>query len=440
LAEADEQYLGMLVLAHPIRFKKDHITRILKSLRKNSDYSEIYIYFDEFDHYTKAIINTLDVFCAFEKVKRYELISATVMKSQILKHLGDIPASNVIDLWAEGSYDSQYYITYEESEKSGHLITVASEHLSFQDFIDTCLFKYFTSETTNSKTNFYGFVPSHFKKVDHSELAKRFDGYGFTTCVMNSDHKGFLYPTVEFKDDGRFSEPADQILYYKNKHNIKNLIVTGNSCISRSVTLQKEGLIFDFAVYHDEVVTNCDQAYQLDRTKGNLKRFTKKVPIIFCTPKYKKWVTTCEKFIIEMATEGVATNLSVQEQIHQVKEHMILPQGTEVITFEDISDLSTNEKCQEFLQNKGLVPLKKVRTLQTDSKTGKFVCSFEKSLAVLDYTNYISVFRKFSPISKYEKNHLVLIKNAQPNECIFNRWVLYKGDIPFYYLKLIVKQ
>jgi hypothetical protein len=357
LSQYPDTYLGMLVLAHPSRFKKNHILSILNSLRWNSFYSEIYIYFDEFDQYTKAVIGTLDVFCAFEKVKRYELISATVMKSQVLKHLGDIPASNVIDLWVDGSFDSNYYITYEESEKAGHLITIDSKNLSFFDFIATCFIKYLTTETTNSKTKFYGFVPSHFKKADHFDLAKFFAGYGITVCVMNSDHKGFLYPDIEFEDDGRFSEPADQILYYKNKHNIKKIIVTGNLCIGRSVTLQKEGLVFDFAIYHDEVVSNCDQAYQLDRTKGNLKRFTTKMPIILCTPKYKKWVTTCEKFIIEMATEGVATNLSVLECKKQVElEQKNLPYNCDFIecnkdTFNEIKHQIPGDHRNPFIKS-----------------------------------------------------------------------------------------
>ena len=447
LSQNPEDYIGMFVLAHGTRFKSNHIESIIRTVNNIGYYTKIHIYFDEFDRYSKVIVPTIDKFCSFNKVQLYEFISATAKDSYILKEFGDIPVDNQIDLWDIGSYSPEYYITYEEQMNNKHLFTFDE---SGNDLIRRSLIHYFELDPNNINKPFYGFIPSYSKKSSHFEMAYFIRSElgtllkDITVCIINSDFKGIILPSGErYEFDLSNKEILDIIIEAKLKHNINRLIVTGNGCVGRSVTLHgkhsetDDVLIFDFAIYDDKVVTNGDSAYQLDRTKGNIKKFSSKYPITYCTPKFLKWVVRRERYAMIASNDN---RVSYLEHARNVDERMKIPPGTEVTTFEDEEDLDTNEKCHAFLRSKGYTPLKRVKPLELDPNTGKYMCSFENSLAVLNYDSHISVFRKFSPVAKYHYNHIEKIKNAVANECIFNRWVLYKGDKPYYFLKVIYKK
>lgn len=443
LSQNPEKYMGIFVLAHSIRFKSKHIESIIKTINNIGHYSRIHIYFDEFDRYSNMIIKTIDNFCAVPKVELYELVSATISDSPLLKAYGDIPPDNIIDIWVEGSYDPNYYITYDEQIKNKKLITF---DLHGESLIFKSLYHFF-GDMSGNKKSFYGFIPAHIKKVTHYEVMHTIKKVlpDVTFCIVNSDFKGFILPTGEtYSFDLIGKEILDVIIDAKKTLGIKKLIVTGNGCVGRSVTLQGKHsntddiIIFDFAIYDNEVVTNGDNAYQLDRTKGNIKRFGSKCPVIYCTPKYKKWVVNREK--IAMIGEN-DTKVSFRTHQQHIKERMILPSSTNLIQFEDIElNLSCPSECKKFLNSHGLIPKKDVSNLKIDESTGKFMGSFEGSAAVLDYETHITTFRKFSPIAKYNAKHLKYMEEeATTNECIFFRWALYKGDTPYYYLKVLVK-
>jgi hypothetical protein len=443
LSQNPEKYMGVFVLAHSTRFVSNHIESIIKTVNNISQYSRIHIYFDEFDRYSSMIIKSIDSFCAFPKVELYELISATLADSLLLKVYGDIPPENIIDLWVDGSYNPEYYITYDEQIKNNKLITfdLHGESLMFESMY------HFFGTISGNKKSFYGFIPAHNKKITHNNVmySVRKVLSDVTFCIINSDFKGFILPSQEtYSFDLIGKEILDVIIDEKKKLGIKKLILTGNGCVGRSVTFQgkhsKSGevLIFDFAIYDNKIVTNGDSAYQMDRTKGNIKYFSSKHPVIYCTPKYKKWVINREK--IAMISEN-DNKVSFRTHQQNVKESMIIPSSTEVRIFEDIElNLSCPVECRKFLASKGLNPRKDVSRLQIDENTKKFMGSFEGSSAVLDYDSNIETFRKFSPVAKYNKTHLDLMEhNAKPNDCIFFRWAMYKGDTPYYYVKALVK-
>ena len=442
LSQSPEDYIGLFVLAHPIRFKFNHIDSIIKTINNIQNYSRIHIYFDEFDRYSKLIVPTIDRFCSLKKVELYELISATAADSKILKEYGDIPYENIIDLWDEGSYDPEFYVTYEEQIKNKNFF-VFDRH---EDALIAESLLHFFDLNPENENEFYGFIPAHNKKSTHFDVATTIMKlkFGISVCIINSDFKGLILPDGEqYEFDISSKEILDIIIEAKIKLNIRKLIITGNGCVGRSVTLQgkhsktNDVLIFDFAIYDDKVVTNGDSAYQLDRTKGNIKKFSSKYPITYCTPKFKRWVISREKIAMIGSNED---RVSFKTHQQKVKEDMIIPTSTKVLTFEDELDLDTNEKCKNFLKSKNLNAIKSVRPLEKDEETGKFKCSFEGSLAVLDYDTHISVFRNFSPVAKYHKNHLMKLENdANENDCLFFRWVLYKDNTPYYFIKCLVK-
>jgi hypothetical protein len=431
----------VFVLAHGVRFKFNHIENILRTANNIQYYSRIHIYFDEFDNYSNIIVNSIDRFCSFSKVELYELISATVVDSRIIRDYGDIPSNYIIDLWGEGSYNPEEYITYDEQIKNNKFFTFEKHG---KELLFTSLIHFFGLKSSNKKS-FYGFIPAQNKKETHWDLIGTIHELDsdISICLLNSDFKGIILPnkaTYEFDINQR--ELLDLIIEAKHRFNIKKLIVTGNGCVGRSMTLQGKHtqldyiLTFDFAIYDEDVAKNGDNAYQMDRTKGNIKSLVKHYPVTYCTPKFKKWVMSREKISMIASMDN---RISVKEHTRNINETMIIPDNTKVINFEDELGLDKPENCITFLKMKGFNPLKTVKSLEYDPISGKYMCCFSGRLSVLYYDENISKFRNFSPKAKYEKHHIEKLKEGKKNDCIFNRWVLYKNETPYYYLKVLYK-
>lgn len=300
----DPKIKGLCMLAHPIRFKKrgafnaSDIHIILNHLEMNVRISRVMIYFDEFDGYSEILSKNANFICGFSKVERFELFSATWRDCPFVKKFDDIPLCQRVEI--PESYDPTMYYTYEELRGKGKILCIENDY-------DWMVEVESTIKTTKACLghSVYGFIPAMHKKKSHFDVATKINRMGYAVAIINSDFKGIQLPSGERHEFNSidFKEPAHQILDLRTRLNITDLFVTGNACVGRSVTLQDDGLVFDIAVYHHSMTMTGDQLYQLDRTKGNLKRLGDKIPIIVCTKKAMKILESRERCAM-LNTEG----------------------------------------------------------------------------------------------------------------------------------------
>jgi len=285
----------LCMLAHSARFKKRgrrmaDIYILLNHLRILPHVSTINIYFDEFDAYSGILLKHLNYICDYHKVGKFMLISATYSDSVFFKKIGDIPEWQRI--FINDPVPSEYP-TYAELNEMNKLHSLADKDVPKDLF--TFVIKVVEVWKTLTTRSLYIFAPSYNKKDTHFELANMFVAIGISCVIMNSDFKG-IYKAIEPGvaerypfDDLISSELSETILKAKRRYNITgDLVVTGNQCLNRAVTLQCEDLVFDIGIIHDDVANNGDGLYQADRTRGMVRRFGNKVPTLFCSEKVKK--------------------------------------------------------------------------------------------------------------------------------------------------------
>ena len=298
----DDSINGICMLAHSIRFKTRRtlppdIYVLLATIQNLARVSRIMVYFDEFDGYSSILTNHLDRMCSYEKVERFELFSATWRDCPYIKKLADIPVHQRLEI--EESYDPSMYYTYDELHMNKRIEVINND----SDWFETAI-TYLVATKAVIERDMYAFVPAMHKKKSHFDVASRLNEHGFDVVVLNSDFKGIQTSSgARFDLDTTIKEPARAILTLKQQIGATHLVVTGNACIGRAVTLQDEGLVFDIAVYHHCMTMTGDQLYQLDRTKGNIKRFGSKIPFIVCTKKALRILKSRERCAM-LNTEG----------------------------------------------------------------------------------------------------------------------------------------
>jgi hypothetical protein len=320
LIETDPtKFMGMCMLLHPSRFKKrgeedPDIIKILKFLQSNRmpEIKKITLYCDEFDKYD-FLVDKLEDICSFSKVIRLQLISATFKDSKLLKVYGDIPDYMIEKAEA---YDRKNYVTYEEQQKAGQI--------SIHDFPDTSVVDYIVKniklilklkEYKKDNDDLYICAPCPVKRTYHTDLAEILGRIGITTVLYNSDFKGAILPCgFKIKFEKISNEPAEVIKYYKSKYNLKNIVVSGNLCINRAVTLQTFGLVFDYCILHHGIASTGDSLYQADRSRGNTKLYRPdRLCGLICTSKCLDIIKRAEQY----ALIG-ETGRSVREHIKMV--------------------------------------------------------------------------------------------------------------------------
>jgi hypothetical protein len=172
-----------------------------------------------------------------------------------------------------------------------------------------------------------------------------------------------------------FKEQASAINYMKRTYNLKKLVITGNICVGRAVTLQDPNLelVFDFAIYHEDIASTGDQLYQLDRTKGHIKK-SGKIPLLICTKKVANELFLAEK----CAFVGENSNVkSLFEHVKNVKNEHTKESDWKLLT--------QGEFTSRELANKFLVE-NKCRRNNKETKNGDFIMS--SATGKLDILSY----------------------------------------------------
>ncbi len=335
-------YMGMCLLIHKARFKgeESHLMKILRFIEQRMpEITKVTMYFDEFDRY-EFLIKYLDSLCSFNKVVKLQLVSATYKDSKLFKTYGDIPEDQIEEL--EESFDRSSYVTYEEQERLRHIITEDDVYSDIIGYIvrniSTILSFRKLQSGKLSNTSLYICAPCSVKRDAHDRLVYELMKLNVTTVLFNSDFKGAILPCgtrIPF-DLSLYQEPSKLIKYYRKKYNLHDIVVTGNLCIGRAVTLQRRKLVFDYCILHHDIASSGDAIYQADRSKGNTKMFSKKLCITICTPKVLKTLKSREQY----ALIG-ETGRSAREHIRIVDEGIKVNEKSSIY---EITELFASKK------------------------------------------------------------------------------------------------
>jgi hypothetical protein len=297
-------YMGMCLLIHKARFKgtESHIMQILRFIEQRMpEITKVTMYFDEFDRY-EFLIKYLDPLCSFNKVTKLQLVSATYRDSKLFKVFGDIPEDQIEEL--EESFDRENYVTYEEQERLRRIVIEDDMHSDVIGYIVRNISTVMSVRKLNpGKSNdnsLYICAPCSVKRDAHERLVGELRKLNVTTVLFNSDFKGAILPDgsrIRF-DLSLYAEPSKLIKFYKKRFNLNDIVVTGNLCIGRAVTLQRKKLVFDYCILHHDIASSGDAIYQADRSKGNTKLFSKKLCVTICTPKVLKILKSREQYAL----------------------------------------------------------------------------------------------------------------------------------------------
>jgi len=335
-------YMGMCLLIHKARFKgaESHIMQILRFIEQRMpEITKVTMYFDEFDKY-EFLIKYLDPLCSFNKVSKLQLVSATYKDSKLYRVFGDIPEDQIEEL--EESFDRKNYITYEEQERLRRIVVEDDAHSDVIEYIAKNISTILSVRKFNPEkgvdNGFYICAPCSVKRDSHDKLVSELLKLNVTVVLFNSDFKGAILPDgsrIKF-DLSLYAEPSKLIKFYKKKYNLHDIVVTGNLCIGRAVTLQRKKLVFDYCVLHHDIASSGDAIYQADRSKGNTKLFSKKVCVTICTPKVLKILKSREQY----ALIG-ETGRSAREHIKMVDEGIKVNEKTLIY---DVTSLFASKK------------------------------------------------------------------------------------------------
>jgi hypothetical protein len=297
-------YMGMCMLIHKARFKgaESHIMQILRFIEQRMpEITKVTMYFDEFDRY-EFLIKYLDPLCSFNKVTKLQLVSATYRDSKLFKVFGDIPEDQIEEL--DESFDRENYVTYAEQERLQHICVEPDLYSNVINYIVRNVMMILNARKLRpvkpNDKGIYICAPCSVKRDTHEALVNELKKLNITTILFNSDFKGAILPDgmrIPF-NLSLFAEPSELIYFYKTQYNFHDIVVTGNLCIGRAVTLQRKRLVFNYCIIHHDIASSGDAIYQADRSKGNTKLFSKKLCVTICTPKVLKILKSREQYAL----------------------------------------------------------------------------------------------------------------------------------------------
>jgi hypothetical protein len=231
------------------------------------------IWLDEADKYVKFIQEFLKLIKEFENVYLY-CITATPKKI--------FCKFNSINVFPIENTTSEEYHGWLDNK----IITI-DLNIPSNDFIIHIL----DSPTLGGDKIISGniwFIPGEFKKASHYEICDICNERGFAVIIINGDGITLKFPDKRIEKYNKDDE-LNIILkkIYKDQSLEKYpLVITGNVCIGRGISIMSKDFIIDYAIL--SICDNQQEASQnAGRLKGNMKNWTTyKPPTVFTTLKF----------------------------------------------------------------------------------------------------------------------------------------------------------
>lgn len=279
---------NILCCGHPKRFSDiSYIISRLRTYMGGERYS-INVWCDEAD----AMINLLHkhIMSIVDRCN-INLYCLTATPDKLIKKYGD--EFSIYEM--ENTTIAQYYGWTDihanfNGGKSHIYYKLKDKYCSNIGFVKFVLKKNLEEIVSGSKW----FIPSGYKKVDHTNMAKMLFKKGFNVMILNGDGATIYdQKTSEIYNREKNKEPEQLIpdLYEEFKLDSHPFALTGNLCIERGITIIN--LERNFQCDHNIMPFDLSDPSKISqiagRVKGNYKGHVNfKIPIVYCTEKFDK--------------------------------------------------------------------------------------------------------------------------------------------------------
>ena len=264
------------------------VEKIIKDLKKSvlGTYN-IKIWLDEADKYIKDING--HIYPIMKKYDDVELYSITATPEKLFNKFKELR------VFAIEKTTCQNYSGWIDCE----ITRICGISMSTIEFALWCIEdkkEYFTPGTM-------WYIPSDYTKESHVEMADALVENGFAVMTINGDGITLNIPdkaNILMKKEQEINKIIEDL--YKS-HNLNDypVAITGNTCVSRGITIQSEFKMFTGAILSN--VRNKTEASQMaGRVKGVIKGWSNyKPPIVFTTTKFDKIAKECEQLSSKLA-------------------------------------------------------------------------------------------------------------------------------------------
>jgi hypothetical protein len=348
------------------KFRVNDLNKLLDMI-KNTDY-KINIWIDEADRSLKLFREYFHRWNNNNYINKVSLITAT--PRQIFSAFYNIKIYKF-----RKCYDSKIYHRFVDNK----FYFVNHDSETIEDYIEHVL------DNNKIKSNSNWLIPGKFYVKSHNSICKLCLKRGFSVIVINGS--GFkLYKNK--KDviiyDKTKSSPTELFKKVYKEENLANckLAITGNSCISRGITIQSTGFIIDNAILSHHIVykKNNEEAYQMAaRLSGNIKEFINYTkPNIYINESFYRNIVKAEhfSFLGEYAFNNNKDIIYRNDLLTLNKNGLTSKNNMEIKLKEyKLENVNTNDKWNENIKYY-------IRRLynKTDNKRfgPKFNCHFDK--------------------------------------------------------------
>lgn len=330
-----EEGLQMVICcAHHVRIK--YVKKLITLLNKKQRAMDVWI--DEADSSIKLWSKLVDSgTLSLPLVDRVTLISATFNSVfKMYKQLPIMPFEKThLDIYHKFS-DSEIVIENTEADAFS--------------FVKAILKKYDMITAPGMKC----FIPGDHAQSSHDIIERLLLSKGFAVVVVNGSRKQITVPngngdfvvTHLSSLGGDTVEIGEKIKLFYHANNLQRFpfAITGQMCVGRGLSFQREGMLFDFGILH--TINNASEAYQTGcRMNGNVKHLPDYKPcLIFTTSQMQKKIIKQEEYAVTLAR-------LVYEQKND-ETSMINQQDLNAVQYGYTSCFDEASKCKHHLLSK----------------------------------------------------------------------------------------
>lgn len=258
----------------------DQAYKIIKSLPKH----KFNIIIDEADKNINIFARYFTNSKHFDNVQKITMVTATPDKV-----LSVIPEINIIK---SKECNKNIYHSFTDC----NFLLIKSQSTDYIEYVETVV-EFYRDKFAVGQV---WFVPGKVLTVSHDKIKDIFLNENFCVFVINGEEKRLYYSSTKYielpsGDDESIGEIIGSI-YKSNKLKNKKVVITGNKCINRGITIHSPQMLITHALF-PITSTNKDNDYQLaGRVCGNIKTFPKyKKPLVICGRHYKETIINTEK-------------------------------------------------------------------------------------------------------------------------------------------------
>ena len=328
----------IMACGNPTQF--DNISKVIQQCGQDGRQKKFEIFVDEADKVATSE-NVVAAITGWDKgaynVVAIKFITATPQ---------DSPSNGLFSLYGEfnlhklnyGPYNLETYVTLDDVEKE--YISPTNKYEDAVKYAERILnTRPFKRGIPGQKMGDYCFVPASYRRESHSKMENMLVNRGCVVVVLNGVDKQV---TINYQGSGNGGGAHDKIDLKKTlmknvvcdvifeqartlakAHGVP-LVITGNICVSRGVTLQCKGLVFTRAIFGPGVAPSPfhsmekAKAYQLfGRILGNIKQFPGWKPcLVHCPKKAFEIASNLEKLAIRIVERSEQGGNEIQTMDH----------------------------------------------------------------------------------------------------------------------------